>query len=337
MEAKLMYPMIIVYALILSFIILFVWRRKKKFKKGVMIGNAKYIKKSSYYKKILIKYRVYNILIKALCILIIFITAYLTARLYKTNKHEEKMYNRDIMLCMDVSGSVYDLDAEIIDTFIDIVSNLKDERFGISAFDSSPVNILPLTNDYNYAISVLKSLKDAFNSNSSYKYGGFSTGLKYDYSAIRSLFAGAYSGKGGSSLIGDGLAYCASTFKKDDNRTKIVIFTTDNSLAGIALISLDEAAGYCKKNDVKVYPIGTKTITAEHKQGLVDVASTTGGKYYDFNKFSTDQIVSEVESLTKTEIIKSSYVTNQDFPEVIFPYIFILLPFLFVFSWRVRI
>ena len=147
MEAKLMYPMIIVYALILSFLILFVWRKKKKYKNGVMMGNSKYIKKNPYYKKILVKYRIYNILIKALCILIIFITAYLTARLYKTDKHVEKMYNRDIMLCMDVSGSVYNLDAEIIDTFIDIVSNLKDERFGISAFDSSPVNILPLTND----------------------------------------------------------------------------------------------------------------------------------------------------------------------------------------------
>ena len=329
MEAKLMYPMIIVYALILSFLILFVWRKKKKYKNGVMIGNSKYIKKNPYYKKILVKYRIYNILIKALCILIIFITAYLTARLYKTDKHEEKMYNRDIMLCMDVSGSVYNLDAEIIDTFIDIVSNLKDERFGISAFDSSPVNILPLTNDYDYAIEVLKSLKEGFAIDSTYGYR--------NYSVIRALFTGAYSGRSGSSLIGDGLAYCASTFKKDDDRTKVVILTTDNSLAGTALISLDESAGYCKKNDVKVYPIGTKNITDRNREGLVNTANVTGGKYYDFKNFSTNEIASQIENLTKTEIVKNSYITNHDFPEVIFPYIFILLPFMFVLSWRVRI
>ena len=328
-EIEIMYPEIITYALIASGVLLLVWRKRKKFKKGVMVANTKYVKKTTYYKSLIIRYRFYNILIKALCILTILTAAILTARLYKTKKHEEEIYNRDIMLCMDVSGSVFKLDGDIIGTFIDIVGKLKDERFGISAFDSAPVTILPLTNDYNYAITVLKQLQEAFKTSSSGYFG-------YDYMLIRSLFAGAYSGKG-SSLIGDGLAYCASTFKKDDDRTKIVIFTTDNELAGRQIISVPQAAAYAKKNDVKVYPIGTETIKSLKKEELVEVAKVTGGEYYDYRNFSTDDIAAKIEALNKTAIIKNVSVTKHDLPELVFPFLLYLIPILLVLDWRVRI
>ena len=328
-EMEIMYPEIITYALIASGILLLVWRKRKKFKKGVMVANTKYVKKTTYYKSLILRYRFYNILIKALCILTILTAAILTARIYKTKKHEEEIYNRDIMLCMDVSGSVFNLDAEIIGTFIDIVSRLKDERFGISAFDSAPVTVLPLTNDYNYAISVLEQLKDAFTGGNNL-YGG------YDYTMLRSLFAGAYSGRG-SSLIGDGLAYCASTFKKDDDRTKIVILTTDDEINGKQIISVLEAANYSKANDVKVYPIGTKSIKISKRQELIEVANTTNGNYYDFSTVSTSDIVDRIQELNKTAIVKNVSVTKKDLPEVILPYLFYILPVLFVLEWRVRI
>ena len=336
-EIKIMYPQFVTYALIAAGVLLLVWRKRKKFRKGVMVANTKYVKSTTYYKTLIFRYRIYNIFIKTLCIALILISALMTSRFYKTKKHEEEIYNRDIMLCMDVSGSVFSLDAEIIDTFIDIVSRLKDERFGISAFDSAPVTILPLTNDYNYAIIVLNKLKEAFGGTSSYDIPGYGRYQTYNYTMIQKVFAGAYTGKGGSSLIGDGLAYCASTFKKGDDRTKIVILTTDNELAGNQIISVSQAASYAKSNDVKVYPIGTKTIRADKKQELVDVASTTGGVYYDFKNFSTDDIAAQIEALNKTAIIKNSYVTNHDLPEMFFPYLLYLLPVLLIFDWRVRI
>ena len=322
---EMMYPELIVYSIIGAFIILFVWRKRKDFKNGIIVANTKYVKETRYYKELMLKYRIYNILIKAACVLMIITCAILTARIFKTDKQEKEVYNRDIMLCMDVSGSVRDLNSEIIDTFIDLVSKLKDERFGLSAFDSSPVNIIPLTSDYNYAISILKELKKSFDNTS-----------KNVNLSIREAFDGAFDGDG-SSLVGEGLAYCSSTFKNDDGRTKIVILTTDDEINGKQIISVLEAANYSKANDVKVYPIGTKSIKISKRQELIEVANTTNGNYYDFSTVSTSDIVDRIQELNKTAIVKNVSVTKKDLPEVILPYLFYILPVLFVLEWRVRI
>lgn len=337
---EMMYPELIVYSIIGAFIILFVWRKRKKFKNGIIVANTKYVKKTRYYKSLMLKYRIYNILIKAVCVLLIITCAILTARIYKTDKEEKEEYNRDIMLCMDVSGSVWDLDSEIIDTFIDLVSKLKDERFGLSAFNSSPVNIIPLTSDYNYAITILKELKKSFEPwNKATKIYRSDRITVFDPNAdvpIINAFEGAFDGDG-SSLIGEGLAYCASTFKKDDDRTKIVILTTDDEVQGSQIISVPEAANYSKSVNVKVYPIGTKAIKSAQRQELIEVANITNGNYYDFNAVSTSDIVDRIQKLNKTAIVKNVAVTKKDLPEIIVPYLFYILPALFVLEWRVRI
>ena len=329
MEIKMMYPQIITYSLLISFLILFVWRKKNKFKKGVMVANTKYVKNTKYYKKLLFRYRVYNIVIKIVCISLIILSSILTSRLYETKNHEEKFNNRDIMLCMDVSGSVNPLNKDIINTMKETVSKLKDERFGISVFNSSPVTILPLTTDYNYALSVLDMIS-----------AGLGNDVKIPYSKNyikQFLSLGASSGTRGSSLIGEGLAYCSSTLKKDDNRTKIVILTTDNEVAGRQVITVPEAAAFSKANDVKVYPIGTKTITPTNKQEMVEAATVTGGAYYDYANYSTNDIAKKIEELNKSAIVKNVYVTRKDLPDLTFVYLLYIIPVLLILDWRVRI
>ena len=154
--------------------------------------------------------------------------------------------------------------------------------------------------------------------------------------SIREAFEGAFDGDG-SSLVGEGLAYCSSTFKNDDGRTKIVILTTDDEINGKQIISVLEAANYSKANDVKVYPIGTKSIKISKRQELIEVANTTNGNYYDFSTVSTSDIVDRIQELNKTAIVKNVSVTKKDLPEVILPYLFYILPVLFVLEWRVRI
>lgn len=329
MEVKSMYPELITYALLFSFILLFVWRKKNKFSKGIIVANTKYVKNTKYYKKLMLKYRVYNIIIKLACIILIIISAVLTSRLYYTKDHEEEYNNRDIMLCMDVSGSVKPLNKEIINTMKDTVLRLKDERFGISVFNSTPVTILPLTTDYNYALNVLDMISAALGNDVDVSYS-----QKY---VEQFLSSGSNSGNRGYSLVGDGLAYCASTFKKGDDRTRIIILTTDNEVNGRQIITLPEAASYSKENDIKVYPIGTKTIKDVYKKELVDAASITGGAYYDFANYTTDDIAKRIEALNKTAIVKNMYVTKQDLPELTFPYLLYIIPILFILDWRVRI
>ncbi len=338
-EISLMHPEIIMYSLVLAGIILLVWRRKKKFKKGVIVANTKYVKKTGYFKLLNAKYHIYNILIKITCILIILLFAVITARLYKTKKHEEEFDNRDIMLCMDFSPSVKGLNKEIINTMKKTVESLKDERFGITIFNNAAITLVPLTTDYNYVLYTLDLMEKfiGISNNSLYSKPGTTQTAQEKY--LISVFYTGINALSGSSLVGDGLASCANTFNDDVDRTKVVILSTDNMVAGTQIITIPEAAAYAKKKGIKVYPIGTKSIKdkPKYRDGLVEVANTTGGEYFDFADYSVNEINKKIQELNKNSMVKTAFVTKKDLPELLVPYLLYLIPVLFVLDWRVRI
>jgi hypothetical protein len=353
-EIAMMYPNIIIYALIASGVVLLVWRRKRKFKKGIIVANTKYVKKTGYFKLLNAKYHLYNILIKVVCIMIILLCAVVSARLYKVDKHDEEYNNRDIMLCMDFSGSVNALNKDIIETMIETVKSLKEERFGITIFDSTSINLVPLTSDYNYVIYNLELIKayferkkpsvDVSECNNRGDVNSILRCISDKTSKITNNYLNHILTYGtrampGSSLIGDGVASCANTFKDGDGRTKIIILSTDNMVAGTQTITVPQASVYAKKKDIKVYPIGTKSIknSLKYKGGLIDLANETGGAYFDYEDYSTNEINKKIEELNKSAIIKTTYVTKTELPELIVPYLLWLLPVLFVLDWRVRI
>lgn len=331
MEFELMYPQIIVYSLIISFVMILFWRKRKKYKKGVLVANSSYLKKTKYFKTMLLKYRFYNVIIRVLCIVLIFLCAVLSARIFHEDKFEERHDNRDIILCMDVSGSVYDLNSSIANSLYDIVGSLKDERFGITIFDNSAIQLVPLTNDYMYAQSVLKQVSEAF--------GGRQISFRgsLENNRMRQLITEGTRMGVGSSLIGDGLASCALSFKDDPDRTKILILTTDNEVWGNQIMTVGESAQFCKENNIKIYSVGTIEISEQNKKGLVNAANVTGGEYYDFKNLSTTEIVSKISALNKSSIVTKSYVMSKDFPEIVFVFLLYVTGFLFVLDWRVRI
>ncbi|MET3718645.1 MULTISPECIES: VWA domain-containing protein [unclassified Arthrobacter] len=97
--------------------------------------------------------------------------------------------NRDIMLCLDTSGSMSSADAAVVEVFGVLAKEFDGERIGLTIFDSSAVQVFPLTDDYGYVQEQLQMADDAFNGNPG--SAGF--------------LDGTWSGRG-SSLIGDGLA-----------------------------------------------------------------------------------------------------------------------------------
>ena len=336
MEFELMYPQIIVYSLIISFVMILFWRKKKKYKKGVLVANSSYLKKTKYYKSLLIRYRIYNVLIRVLCIVLIFFTAILSARIFHEDKFEEKHDNRDIILCMDVSGSVYGLNSSIAKSLNEIVGSLKDERFGITIFDNSSVQLVPLTNDYLYAQSILEQVSEAFDSKNFTSYSG-GLALTSSNSQLRKLITEGTRMGVGSSLIGDGLASCALSFKNDKDRTKIIILTTDNEVYGNQIMTVAESANYCKENNIKIYSVGTVDISNSNKQGLVNASKVSNGEYYDYKNLSTNEIVNKINTLNKSSIVTKSYTLSKDFPEIVFSILLYITAALFILDWRVRI
>ena len=352
MEIELMYPHIIVYALIASFIVLFVWRKKKKYKKGILVANTKYVKKSSYYKLLMTKYRLYNFLIKAICILIILLASVLTARLYKKKEHVDEKYthNVDVVFCLDISGSVWDDESNIIQSYIDIVSKNEDQRFGLITFDSSPDTIVPISNDnsnfvkesLNYLNSIFKHLKDKGiegRESPVVKLGGLVGSFPLEYTKLfDSVFPGTHLLQGASSLVEDGIVYCSSSFTKDKNRKKVMVLATDN-LSGRGIYTSTGASNSCKRNKVIVYAIGTSNIKedATARQSLINIANNTGGKYFDYSKTTANEIAKEIDKLDDKKVIKNTYTSENEYPNIVFPYLLFLIPVLFILDWRVRI
>ena len=85
----------------------------------------------------------------------------------------------------------------------------------------------------------------------------------------------------GSSLIGDGLATTVYDFPDlEEERTRIVLFSTDNQPEGDPIVTLDQAATLCKEKNVVVYGIGTSEMFDEDKAEMKAAMIKTGGKFY---------------------------------------------------------
>jgi hypothetical protein len=50
---------------------------------------------------------------------------------------------------MDVSYSLYELNAELVDSLEDVVAGLDGDRFGVCIYNTSTVLYVPMTDDYD--------------------------------------------------------------------------------------------------------------------------------------------------------------------------------------------
>ena len=64
--------------------------------------------------------------------------------------------NRDIILCLDASGSMSSADAAVVEVFARLAQGFDGERLGLTVFDSSAVQVFPLTDDYDFVQEQLR-------------------------------------------------------------------------------------------------------------------------------------------------------------------------------------
>jgi len=315
---ELRYPFMIIIALIFFISYVLITKKKiKAYKTGSKIANTKYIKNTDYYKNLIKKYKIISNIFKALCLTSIIFSILLLSRPAKIQTKTITEDNRDIILCMDVSASVDELNYELVDSLIDTVDNLNGERIGITIFNSSAVTLVPLTDDYDYLKDVLKTIKKAVSSDLSYKDDDY-------YYLLNYIMDGTSEGNNGSSLIGDGLASCVYSFPdKPEDRTKIIIFSTDNSLAGKPLVTLDKAADISKSKNVIVYGIGIKNMYGKDREEYQNAIYKTGGKYYEMSNTMVKDIVKDIDKTTKTKLNNKKETKEIDTPEI--PFVIILL------------
>lgn len=333
MDIKYMWVIWLGAAVALGMIIsLFIQRRKKEhiYEGGKKIAGPIYSSDEDYFKKKLMIYRYSMAVLLVLCIVGVVAIFVMIAKPYSKQRVQDERYCRDIMLCIDISTSVDYLNENLLEELKGTVDELQGERFGIVIFNTSPVLLSPLTDDYEFIKDQLDMIAKSLEVRNSeevpdtYKseWSDLYEWLYYEGYITSGTLVG--NEQRGSSLIGDGLAAAACDFSdKDKERTKIMIFSTDNDIQGTPVATLDEAASICKNNGVTVYGVGTKEMTAENKESMKNAVESTGGQFFMEEESGTfDQIVSSIEKSSKNQV--NTKMITQETSKVEWPFAAVL-------------
>lgn len=262
-------------------------------------------------------------LIASVLVLLIGVAS-ITARPASVSSVQPKLSNRDIVLCLDVSGSMVDYDKEVLDVFGELSEQFTGERISLVVFNASAVTRFPLTSDYDYITEQFAALRADFDSENSDYYRG-------------TLFGN------GSSLVGDGLASCVVRFDSPDaERSRSVILVTDNLIAGEPVFTLPEAGELAQDRGVGVFGINpgdteAKAYLADLAEEFRTVVEDTGGSYFALDDpRAIPSIVEQITAQQAAEMVGEPQIVRTDQPAVPVLIAFLGLLGLFVFAWRLR-
>lgn len=249
-----------------------------------------------------------------------------------------RLANRDIVLCLDVSGSMLGYDAEIVDRFTELIDGFAGERIALSIWNQTSRTVFPLTDDYTLVKEELVTAKDATDVDYDDAYYGrwsLSDEQKYtDFTAGTILDMESESG----SLIGDGLASCALLFDgADTSRSRSIILASDNEVFGTPVFELDEAAEEVSKRDISLIgilggdgyygdPDQFKRVVNEH-EGLYFEASDPAAVPAILDQISSEQAV-ELNAVGEVQVT--------DLPGAAVAWILVALLGMAAFAWWVR-
>ena len=336
---ELMHPLVIYIGIPVILVLAFItFGVRKKFKDGKKVANSEYVENTKYYKAKVFEFKAVRFVMVVSLVLALSLLMVLIARPYKSSQEITEIHNRDIFLCLDTSGSMYEVDLEVCEKLKDFVKGLKGERFGITIFNCQTVTLVPLTTDYDYVIEVLDQIEDAckialgiggmdyFDDDYMAKYNFIIDGtITYDYDS-------------GSSLIGDGLASTVFQFpdiKEDDTRTRVIIMATDNELYGVPFVDLGEAFDLCNKYKIKVFAAAPEYVVDYWT--YEECVKSTGGEIFTLSSSAMAYDLIDAVRATDTSVLYKSEVKITEYPEVLTAGFVVCLLIHFVASRRIKL
>lgn len=322
----------------------FFLRRKPDRGRALKAANTKRLKMSPLYQRRLMEVRILRFL-SILAIIIAFLAAlFLTARPYRRETVRNTVTRKDIFLCIDLSASNYEGVQELVEAFSGTVSGLDGDRVGISIFNTSSIQYVPMTDDYSFVLQRLDSLSEylaaaeEFSVNYASKYDSV-----YDipeaerprYEELNRIMAAfdegitaGYEIKG-TSAIGEGLASCLFSFPElnTEDRTRLILFLTDNheELLDAPLVTLSDAAEMCAVDNVAVFGIyhgsGEEDAAAQaEKEEMQAAVEQTMGQFYDSGgSLTAEEILEDIRSRETALTNTATSVKNEDEPGIWIP------------------
>jgi Ca-activated chloride channel homolog len=272
-------------------------RRRRRHGASTGLANVDRVAESTVFRRVRRRYLILVGAELALLGIVAFAATGLAMRPVREHPERSQSRNRDVMLCLDVSGSMSKLDADVMQRFADIARSLEGERIGLTIFSGSAVTVFPLTDDYEFVASTLgQAMRSMESGDSNFVLG---------------------TDEGGTSLIGDGLVSCAIRFDRlDEPRARSIIFATDNNLAGVPIMSMAAATAYVATRDIRMYAIAPADADRDDFAELVASAEQTGGAAYAMtaDASSVVAIVDGISRLERSAIDKPPEVIVSDQP-----------------------
>jgi hypothetical protein len=255
------------------------------------------------------------------CVVGIGVAAVAASRPIATATMPQESRNRDIVLCLDVSGSMSRSDAEVLRTFDSLAKRFSGERVSLVLFDTSPLAVFPLTDDYLFIRAELRKVRDGITSHA------YSDGTSVE---------------SGSSLIGDGIAGCLLQFDRlDETRSRTVILGTDYKQVGRSVFRPSESLHIAAERQIVVHGINPETNASPAGRQFESDILAGGGMYLPATSFGTsDAVTAIVDSVTSDEatVTRSApLVVVTDTPELLIWLLAGLSTAVILLSWRARL
>jgi hypothetical protein len=234
----------------------------------------------------------------------------LGGRVQETQVIDRDEATRDIVLCLDASGSSAPWNSEVANEYHTIVDELDGDRVGLTIWNNAAISKVPLTDDYGVVREQLSAAEEAFANYDEYfpsqQFVDFTAGTLVD------------DGTDQSSLIGDGLVSCVQRFDRlDEDRGRALVLATDGEQRGDGVFDLQEAADYAADAGVVIHVIsnpGELDVEGD-TAGLQAAADKTGGTLSELGTGgSAEDVVDRINELETTKIERPPLVQTLDRP-----------------------
>jgi Ca-activated chloride channel family protein len=282
-----------VAAVIVMAVVLVIYERRRRARTraesaSLPVAHSDRLTALPSYRRALRRYRVLLSSSVALVLIALLASITLASRPAAPGFAQPDLASRDIVLCLDVSGSMVDYDAEIVDVFSELSSQFTGERISLVLFNASAVTYFPLSRDYEYIKRQLDRVKIALENDDELLYSGTLLG-------------------DGSSLVGDGLAACSLRFDAPEtDRSRSIIFASDNVLAGRSIYTLPQAGQLAAENNIRVYGVNpgdtaARDYLSDQATEFESVVVATGGAYFALD--DPNAIPSIVDRITSEQAV----------------------------------
>lgn len=316
------------------------WNRRSLRRSPVLVANSRYMDRIPSFVRAQRAARVVRASQVGIAVLAVLAASVLSGRIATERIETPEFASRDIVLCLDVSGSMYEYDTEILATFATMVGSFEGERVALSIFNSTSRTVFPLTNDYDLIQRELEQGAEAID----FDEFGYRLGTR-DYSdeKVRQYVDFVEGTKGipdEASIVPDGLASCAQVFDQaEQDRSRSIIFATDNEVNGTPIFTLEEATQRVADRDIDLYTFypGAYECGPGCFEELQTATEDQDGQLYESSDPQAIPAIIEAIQRNQAEVLGAQpTVVRTDHPSVPFVLTFLSLVGILVLGWRAR-